>query len=396
MAPVRPPAARWLHWHWVTDHASMNALREPWTRLVRGEQETLGPDFVSAWFATRGHETTPAICVGQNTQGEIAGLLPLARSHHGALVLAGAEAGGAHGDVLLGEGFGEEAARSLLQALRASSWGSIEFVGLAREGVLATTLRDESDGHPVHVHDSAAAPRVLRVQSWDDFLAKRRKRVRHELRRRLRRWEENAAHSVVHTCDEHEVAARMALLFDLHGRRFASRDLETAFGGAELRALHTRFAQALAREGRLVLSVLRSGDRPCAVAYGWRRAGMTTLFQMGIDPETVAEGPGYVLAALIVRDLVAETGGAVDLGTGCYPWKLRWSDSVPKLQDITLYRDGATGSAAKTLRGVVQGLRGVAGRHLHGRSCQGHPRGVALSARSCFRGGCEDCPDPGA
>ncbi len=158
------------------------------------------------------------------------------------------------------------------------------------------------------------------------------------------------------------------------------------------------FAMAEARElnhsyvgtEHLLLGLLRIGERSIAAAYGWHRGARTTLFQMGFDPDQAAHAPGTVLAAHVLQEQVFGQGRtSLDLGEGCYPWKLHWSTTVEHQVDVELHGQGAPALVRRLGAQAVVGLCAWAGANLRGRRCHGQAPDTAVSRSRCAHAGCD-------
>lgn len=366
---------------------ALESLAPAWRTWLRPEQATLGPDFVGCWFDTVGLARRPVTLVVRDPAGEVVGFLPLARARGGRLALAGGFDGGSHGDVVAAPGQGAAVARAIVDGLLARKGPPVRLPRLAAAGHLAAALQAHDLDDGVHLRLSAAVPRIVVPADWDTYLAGRSKHVRHEIRRRLRRWREQDGAQVRWLRSQAEVAHGIDTLMRLHARRFAGRHAHTVFRGQDLLTFHQRLAARLLHQDRLLLAVLMTGGEAVAVAYGWHLAGTTTLFQMGIRPEAEALSPGSVLVHLVLRDAVIGAGRRVlDLGEGCYDWKLRLADDVAHLVDVTVHGRGLRGFVGRTAARAGDRARRTLRRVRGAPACHGAVGAVGGSA--CRRGGC--------
>ena len=308
--------------------------------------------------------------------------------------MAAAMEGGEHGDVVAHPIDAARVARGALGALRSYAWSRVTFPRLASDGHLARELSAERGLGPTYSYQSAAVPRVVRLTTWNDFLKSRSKRVRHEMRRHIRRWEETPGASVRWSAGDGDLDRDIDTLFQLHERRFRSRRKRTQFTGFYQRVFHKRVARGLANEGRLLLMFLEIYGRPVAAAYGWHTGSTTTLYQTGFDPSAARLSPGTVAATIVLRDAVIGQGRTVlDLGEGCYEWKLRWANNTAHLCDVRVCRRGFGSSIRLVATRAVARVRALVRRKVKGLDCHGAvaPRS---SKKACTAIRCGACVGP--
>jgi len=377
-----------LRWSVVSERDELRTLAPAWDDLCGPTAETLAPAWVSTWFKTLGRAATPYVLVAHDEAGRLCAVLPLARSSNGVVELAGAACGAGDGDLVFRSGLGHRIRPGLRTLLAQWPFGRLRLRRLSADGSLLELLTSEECAVAGTRQLSGAAPAVVGFETWDAFLAHLSKHQRHEVRRHLKRFAALPDAHVRWVADREDVEPALQALFRLHGERFASQKRSTTFRGAALLEFHRRLALVLHGEGRLLLGQLEIADHPIAVAYGWHRRGRTTLFQLGIDPAAQALGPGKVLAAHVLRDHVIGAGRrALDLGEGCYDWKLGWANEVRHLVDLNLYGRGAWGRVRRAWAGVVTTLRSKIGAYHYGRQCHGHAMSVP-KAVLCKRAGC--------
>ncbi len=381
-----------LRWEVLRSLLPLRALSGAWAALIRPGQESLGPTFVLAWFETMGATVTPLVLVARSEDRTLVGLLAMAEFPGGRLVFAASMEGGQHGDVVALPENGDHVARGALGALRSYAWKHISFQRLAANGHLARSLVAEGRLGPTRAFMSAAVPRIERMTTWSAFLKSRTKKVRHEIRRHIRRWEETPGAAIRWSDGRHALDEDIDTLFKLHERRFRSRQKRTQFTGFYQRVFHKRVARRLAREGRLLLVFLEIHGRPVAAAYGWHGGNTTTLYQTGFDPSAAKLSPGYLVAIFALRDAVIGGGRSVlDLGEGCYEWKLRWSNSSEHLMDVVVHRRGVMGRLRNAATSTLAAIRAYLRRHVRKIDCHGavNPRG---SKKHCSSIQCSACP----
>ena len=388
---LREPAhTAHLTWTVITSRDELVKLEPAWSELCGPTGETQAPAWVLTWLETLGRDARPFVLVARDNAQCLRAVLALAHTPNSSITeLAGAGHGGVHGDVAVHPGFEQAVRRGLETLLVTSPLRRLRLRRLSLDGALASWLSRAVLPGFARPRLSAAAPAIVGFESWDAFLAHLTKHRRHEARRHLRRFHEIPGAAVRWITDPDDVEPALRMLFELHEKRFAAQRRSTSFRGDAVFAFHLRYARRLQQEGRLLLGVLETAERPVAAAYGWHRAGRTTLFQMGIDPTAQRLAPGIVLAAHVLRDQVIGAGKeALDFGEGCYEWKLGWANEVRHLVDIEAYGPGPWGRARRFLASINTALRSIASTRVCGRRCHGQVTATPPKRTRCNRAGC--------
>jgi CelD/BcsL family acetyltransferase involved in cellulose biosynthesis len=199
---------------------------------------------------------------------------------------------------------------------------------------------------------------VLRFESdsWDDFLQKRGRNFRQQVRRFARRLSDLGAVSYRPATDPALLQGDLDTLFHLHRQRWGSA--ETPFLLAA--AFHREFASHALDHGWLRLWFLEVDGRPVAASYGFRFAGSESFYQAGRDPAFLKQHVGFVLLAHAVRQALVDGMAECCLLRGGEEYKFRFATSDPGLQTFGLARGVAAQSvlvAAAAAGGRSLGLQ---------------------------------------
>ena len=361
----------------------LEALAPAWRALLNDRQFFVGPDWVIEWLRWRESTCTPFAVVARDAVGRLMGLLPLARSRRGALSVCGGQEGAAHVDVVAQAGFHPAVAAGVLDRLGGLRRPKLRFHRLAADGALARLLASRPADAPLLDRVGTACPFVEQRGDWLSFLRDLSKHQRHEATRQLRRFWERPGASLRWVTTRDGVAEGLAVLFDLHERRFAAIGKATVFHGSDLLRFHLALAERLVDRDALMLGVLCDGARPVAAAYGFHQGGTTLFFQSGVDPEFQATGAGVVLRGHVMKDACLGAGRhELDLLDGCQDWKLRWATGVRPLVDVDLFPATLAGRARERVERAVRSLRARAAEAVRGRPDPGCASGYLAAPSS--------------
>ncbi|MEN0109926.1 MAG: GNAT family N-acetyltransferase [Planctomycetota bacterium] len=194
-----------------------------------------------------------------------------------------------------------------------------------------------------------------RFTGWEEYLASRSSKVRHEMRRKRRRlsrdhWVEHLRHrpeSVRHGDGDpawglYERCVEVARRSWQH----ASGDGNTLCDEAVAPLLHESHERA-ALLGMVDMNVLTVDGQAAAFFYAYRCGGDVFGLRMGYDP-AVADGAGAVLLSMVIEDSFARGDASIDLGAGTEPYKKRLRTTVVRTQRLTHVAPGAV--RAQTLK----------------------------------------------
>ena len=153
----------------------------------------------------------------------------------------------------------------------------------------------------------------------DDYLASLSTNLRQQIRRRERNLARSDRVRFRLTTSPDSLQRDLDVLFRLHQLRWgsASRKLQSR------RAFHYEFASVALERGWLRLWTLELDDRPVAVWYGIRLAGVDTYYQSARDPGLERASIGLVLLAHSIREAHRDGASEYRFGRGGEAYKYR-------------------------------------------------------------------------
>jgi CelD/BcsL family acetyltransferase involved in cellulose biosynthesis len=175
--------------------------------------------------------------------------------------------------------------------------------------------------------------------SWDLYLASLSGKHRHELSRKIRRFEREVPDGrAVAVRAPDAVAARLGDFIELHR---ASRVGKAKFMDERMELFFRRVLPALAERDAVALWFLEAAGTPIASFVCLEWDGRVGLYNSGFAPERAALSPGLVLLAHVIRDAIARGRPRFDFLRGEERYKLEFE---PKLEEVVR----VTISGAKT------------------------------------------------
>ncbi len=136
-----------------------------------------------------------------------------------------------------------------------------------------------------------------------------------------------------------EVPAFLDLLFELHGRRWASRGETGVLADPRLRVFHEAALPALAERGLAHLKVLEIGGRAVGAYYGLRSGQHAYAYLGGFDPDYAFESPGTILIGEAIADAAGAGASAFHFLRGGEPYKYAWGAEDRRNWVRTLWRE---------------------------------------------------------
>jgi CelD/BcsL family acetyltransferase involved in cellulose biosynthesis len=274
------------------------------------------------------------LCVRQ--RGQVVALVPWFRSRHPARgrilrFLASGEVCSDYQTVLCMPGREGEVAAVIAQWLTSAAqrgnaddgWDLLDFSGIeaadAPMQALLEALRRQ--GCRVHLEDALNCWRLELTATWEDYLRRLSKSHRSQAIRRVRNYFDTGR-AVWHTVSRaDELPAALDTLIELHHRRWAARNQPGLFDSPRYAAFHREVAERMFARGQLRLHWLTLDGRPAAAEYYFAGAGVSYLYQGGMEPELFQDNPGNLAHLAAIRGAMAEGYRAIDFLRGDEPYK---------------------------------------------------------------------------
>lgn len=220
---------------------------------------------------------------------------------------------------------------------RIDGWTSADLPCLASDGgwVEAIARAAKAAGLAVEERQHDVCPRVGLGGSFDDYLAATDAKLRHEIRRKARKLERDAAPATIRLTQPHEIDSDLERFYDMHRSSEGPKGRFLHWG---MEAMFKLLARRLAALGWLRFVWMEVGGEPWAAIFGWSARGVWSIYNSAYDHRRRDLSPGMVLTAETLR-LAAEEGCATfDFLRGPEPYKYRFGAVDVPLQRLTLRR----------------------------------------------------------
>jgi CelD/BcsL family acetyltransferase involved in cellulose biosynthesis len=181
----------------------------------------------------------------------------------------------------------------------------------------AFTAELGGDGYRVTRERLVTSPRIALAPDFESYVQGLGKKERHELRRKLRRFE-SAPGAGFRWAERSEHPAVLDRFFTLHR---LSRGEKAAFMTDATERFFRDVADALAPLGRLRLGVVSAHGEDGAVLFAFAYGDTLALYNAAYDPALSALSLGIASHAFAVRDAIAQGFKIYDLLRGDEPYK---------------------------------------------------------------------------
>ena len=165
-------------------------------------------------------------------------------------------------------------------------------------------------------------------KSWDEYQAILKTRFRSTVKSAVS-FAQDKLELFVEQCERHEALAPwLSDLFELHTRRWSTRDLPGVFRGEKKREFYREVSSRALANGTLAFHRLAWAGRPLALQYGFTYSNRFHLLQEGYDPDFDGLRPGLVLRASLLRRWIECGMSEYDFLAGASAYKLDWGGQV--------------------------------------------------------------------
>ncbi len=365
------PASDTLSVQCVQDSWGFTALRPKWNELLRAsdaDNPFLTWDWLHTWWVHVGGSAGLHLLVVRDGE-ELVAIAPMRRvtsplSWFARLEFLGTGlAGSDYLDLIVRRGHEDQSLAAIARYVEGQRV-ALRFDHLPPSSLgarLAARLTASTwTGSPV---DDGTCPVIpLEGHTFDSYLGTLGSSHRANVRRRLKALGQkfDVAFDLVTT--DAERVQMLALLAELHERRFKERG--TAFATPEVRAFQDEVTRRLLQRGWLRMYVLRLDGNPVAVMYGFHYGGRFYFYQHGFDDQYKDHSIGLVLMAMTIRAAIAEGAREFDMLWGVEAYKFLWARDARILQRIELFPLDLGGTIHRRAVAARRSVRKIARRVL--------------------------------
>jgi CelD/BcsL family acetyltransferase involved in cellulose biosynthesis len=171
--------------------------------------------------------------------------------------------------------------------------------------------------------------------SFDAYLDQLGKHRRHELRRKLRRFDEAAGDARLVTAAPETLEADLGRFFGMHRESAGDKG---GFLGLERASFFERIAREFAPAGLLSLDFLEVAGKPVASTFSFPYAGSFNLYNSAFDAGSGAISPGIVICVRLIARCIEQKMGRFDFLRGTERYKFDLGAERLPLHAVTIDR----------------------------------------------------------
>ncbi len=337
------------------------ALRKQWNDLLSqsaADTVFLTWEWLSSWWECYAEPADDLnIVLVHNSAGTLTGIAPLFRRKRRWLPLFPVKTFQFIGDgswdsdyldLILAGGHEEETLNSLWNYLRGGNrtWDVMALSPVPESSATLRWLTQLSNREQVMLRNESIPCTVAPLPgSWDEYITSLSPRFRTKIRSTTRKLEEGHDVRFYSIESENDLPAALDTLFDLHSRRWESKNHDGVFLNPAKRRFYNSFAPQFLKRGWLAFDFLEIDSKVVACQLCFRYNGTQFLLQEGFDPEFGAESVGIALRAMVFRKAIEDGIKSYDFLAGVGRHKTQWGGQVKTCEKISF--------APRTLQNMV-------------------------------------------
>jgi len=310
------------------DQSAFLQIAEDWEALLKRSYDNrifFTPTWQRIWWEHFRPDETHVLTL--RDESSLAAILPLQIDQHGTsrvLSLIGDYNVSDYMDAAADKQQAQQHLTTLWRcALSDLEWDRIELRHVPSSSPLlpALSAAGADEGIEVTVEEDEVCPVAILCSAWEGYLEMLSKKQRHEIRRKLRRAQEDVEWSWRTARTIEDMDRDLPIFFRLHE---ASAHHKARFLTADMRDFFRALARTLLDAGNLRLSVFRREGVDVAATMAFLYRGRYLLYNSGYDPAYADVSPGIAAVALSMQDAIAERAVAFDFLTGDEPYKYQF------------------------------------------------------------------------
>ena len=324
----------------VVSEAAAEAVADEWCTLLA---ECVHPkpfqyhSWQRVWWQHFGGNRQPLLLTVRDG-GRLVGLASLMREND-RLLLAGDPNIQDYMDVVVAADAGDAVYAALFERIAAEPWQELVLWGVPDFSRTLTVFPELARASGMSVEDEyeATCPRITPLpDSWDRYLESLSKKDRHELRRKIRRFQEAGADMTLYAVTEPEgIAAGLDDFIRLHT---SSRRDKAEFMTPEMEAFFRDMAPTLAMDGIVRLFFIELNHQRVAALLAFDVGGELMLYNSGYDPAYSGASVGLVSKALTLKAAIEDGKTCYDFLRGVEPYKYDLGATSLDVRTLTVRR----------------------------------------------------------
>ena len=336
-----------MHIEYHQESGGFSALEPEWNRLLEKSHTNtlfLTWHWQSTWWKHLGGGDLLLVGLRLEGDGRLVAIAPLF-SPTGlpfrALSLVGCREVSDYLDVLVERGQEEPSYRALLDFLAADvvpAWDVIDLCNVPEASPTLARLPElaRARGYQVRVELEDVCPVLELPLTWDEYLDTLDKKQRHEIRRKLRRAQQEADTRYVVVGAGHDLEAEVRAFIALHQKSSPDKN---RFMDPRMQAFFVDAARVLYRCGWLQLAFVEMDGQKAAGLFNFDYGDAILVYNSGYDPEQFSSlSPGIIVTAHTIEQAIALGRQKLDFLQGPEIYKYRFGASDTRVYRLLLAR----------------------------------------------------------
>jgi CelD/BcsL family acetyltransferase involved in cellulose biosynthesis len=300
-------------------------LRRDWSDLVDADPSATffhQPRYLKLYWEEFGHDVELLLAFAEQ-EGRTVGAAAFERVDGTLRFLGGTEVTD-YTSPVAATGFEDAVAKELIGAVDdRDDWSEADLQGLAEDSPWLRRIADAASARGLAVEEELddVAPFLALPPTHEEYLASLPGKLRHEMRRKARRLDEELGEHRVVLATPETLDADLALFAEMHR---SSEGPKGRFMVPGMELFFHRLGEVFIPEGAFHLAFLEAGGKRAAAAVAFRYRGVFSLYNSAFDREMRELAPGMVLVAELIEHAIEDGCTAFDLLKGDLAYKYRF------------------------------------------------------------------------
>lgn len=317
------------------------AVQEEWTALLKASHQEsvfLTHEWFSTWWKHLYADHKLEVLLFRNAEGILVGAAPMMRKADALMFMASEEVTD-YCDFLSLPDYRERFYRALVRALKEQLPGISEFRFINIKTGSPTLIHlpplASEHGMACTVDKTEVAPALSLPSTYEAYLASLRKKDRHELRRKLRRFQSLEGIKFLRVGREDLILPTVESFIKLHEQ--SRPDKETFWQTRGMKPFFMELMTRFSANGWAELLSVERSDRMIAGMLIFSYRDEVLLYNMAYDPEYAKYSVGFFLFDRAIRQAIAENKLLVDFLRGSEKYKYYFGAKDSKIYMLSLH-----------------------------------------------------------
>ena len=247
-------------------------------------------------------------------------------------------------DLIVEAGQEDQVYQALLDYLekQAPAWDLVDICNIPQNSQTFVRLRELADqrGYQTQVEVEDVCPIIDLPASWDEYLTSLDKKQRHEVRRKLRKADNEATTRFIIVGPDRDLGAEMQDFVDLHQKSTPEKD---QFMDPKMQAFFFEVSQLLQDQGWLQLAFIEMDGIKAASLLNFDYGGKILVYNSGYDPAQFHHlSPGIVVTARCIEHAIALGRREFDFLRGDEVYKYRFGAQDTEVRRLLIAKQGVS------------------------------------------------------